>query len=153
MGSSVRIVAFTLTLSAPAASAFAAALLLASAALAQPPLLGPDPGPDGSCPEGYTLSGSFCWLSSFIPEYGTYACVAQRLVGITAYPDKSRPLVRLTPSTTFLVTIKKIDRPVACDPTNTSELAKPGTYLWWWDCDARNDSGISRSAMRCAWKR
>jgi hypothetical protein len=78
-------------------------------------------------------------------EYGTYACVVQRLVGHqTSESDKVRRSGPLRPPTDrFLVTIEKIERkPETCEPP--SPYTKPRTYGWWWECDASNQAVLSR---------
>jgi hypothetical protein len=82
-------------------------------------------------------------------EYGTYACITQRLVGHqTSEQDKVRRSGSLRPLTDrFLVIIEKIKREPGemCDPTEpiTSLHKAPRTYEWWWECDSKNKATFS----------
>jgi hypothetical protein len=60
-------------------------IALLSPALAQQPLPKP-PGPSGSCPHGYTSSGSFC-----VPREGAQECgsvAAQRHLSVGLDPQR-----------------------------------------------------------------
>jgi hypothetical protein len=80
-------------------------------------------------------------------EYGTYACITQRLVGHqTSEQDKVRHSGSFRPrNDRFLVTIEKIERnALICDPTKSdTALSKPRTYHWWWECEASNQAVMS----------
>jgi hypothetical protein len=101
----------------------------------------------------FTASGAtttFAQIRGDPVEYGTYACVTQRLVGHqTSEPDKVRRSGQIRPPTDrFLVTIEKIKRESSeiCDPTQpfTSLNKAPRTYEWWWECDSKNKATFSK---------
>lgn len=86
---------------------------------------------------------------SAAPTYGTYTCIAQRVVGIQGRGEDGQRyhgLIKLKPEQErFLATISPITDREWCNKMTSLDPEQKGDDLYWWSyCNAKNEVSFSQ---------